>query len=259
MTEEARDAAREQFSQVADAYVTSESHANGDDLPLLAEWLDPQPSWRVLDIATGGGHVARTLAPLVASVVATDLTPEMLDAARAALEQAGCDNVEYAEADAEALPFGDAEFDAVVYRIAPHHFGDPARFVAEVARVLKPGGRFVLIDNVAPDDAPLATLMNAFERLRDPSHVRALSVPEWQHLFSAEGLKPRQAQRSRKVYEFASWVARSATPREQIELVEESILGMPRSARAYFAMCVSGGRVLSLEVDRWMAMVAKTA
>ena len=136
----------EVFGKNADKYVTSNSHAKGDDLPLLVDWLKPEKTWKVLDIATGGGHVTKTLAPHVATVFSTDLTRAMLENTAKHLRH-NFDNIEYVVADAEALPFLTETFDAAVCRIAPHHFPQPDRFISEVAKVLKTGGKFILIDN----------------------------------------------------------------------------------------------------------------
>jgi ubiquinone/menaquinone biosynthesis C-methylase UbiE len=143
---------REQFGATAEDYVASRTHAAGDDLAQLVAWAEGGPAKRALDVATGGGHTALALAPHYGRVVASDLTPRMLATARAFIRARGGANVAPACADAEALPFRDAAFDAVTCRIAPHHFGDPARFVREAARVLRPGGLFLLEDSVVPDD-----------------------------------------------------------------------------------------------------------
>lgn len=138
-----KDRVRRQFAATAAAYVNSEGHARGDDLAILVRLARPAASDRALDIATGGGHAALALAPLVSEVVATDLTVEMLEAARAFISEQGARNVRFEVADAEQLPFPDAAFDIVTSRIAPHHFPQPELFVQEAARVLRPGGRFV--------------------------------------------------------------------------------------------------------------------
>lgn len=95
---------KEVFGKNADKYVTSSSHAKGDDLPLIVEWLQPKKTWTALDIATGGGHVTKTLAPHVATVFSTDLTEEMLENTAKHL-RGSFDNIQYVVADAEALPF----------------------------------------------------------------------------------------------------------------------------------------------------------
>jgi ubiquinone/menaquinone biosynthesis C-methylase UbiE len=122
---------QEQFARNAEKYVKSESHAKANDLSEMIDWLVPNSSWVALDIATGGGHVTKALSPHVGQVFSTDLTHQMLEAAKRHLDVA-CKNVWYVIADSESLPFLDEAFDVVVCRIAPHHFPNPDRFVSEV-------------------------------------------------------------------------------------------------------------------------------
>ncbi len=174
-----------QFGANAAAYATSSVHAKGQSLDRLVELVHPQPAWRVLDIATGAGHTALAMSRHVAHVVASDMIAEMLAETAKLATSRGLANVETAEADAERLPFADHSFDAVTCRLAAHHFPEPARFVAEAWRVLKPSGMLGLVDNTAPDSetmpglgpmeiAEAAAAYNRFEALRDPSHARAL-------------------------------------------------------------------------------------
>jgi SAM-dependent methyltransferase len=250
-------AVRAQFGANAEKYVTSPTHARGDDLELVLPWLDPQPHWLALDVATGGGHVAKVLSPRVAAVVAADLTVPMLEAARRHLAGAGCRNVVYVAADAEALPFLDSAFDCVTCRIAAHHFPDPARFLGEAARVLRPGGRLLLIDNVAPEQADLARFFNELERLRDGSHVRAASPGEWRAWLADAGLLERRARMGRKTHPFRQWVERTATSAEQMAAVEAFILAAPPEARRHFAIEVADGRVASWTADDLAVLAEK--
>jgi SAM-dependent methyltransferase len=251
---------REGFARNAGKYVTSEGHAKGADLALLAEWLQPASDWRVLDVATGGGHVARTLAPLVQHVTAVDLTPAMLDVARLHLTESGIRNVDFLLADAESIPLSDASFDAVVCRIAPHHFPHPERFVAEAARLLWPGGYLLVIDNVAPDDAHLGELMNAFEALRDPGHARALSPTEWRADVAGAGLTLLREVTAPKVYDFPAWVRRMARDEAQVAEVESFILAMPPEARAFFDVkTAEDGHVASVTTAMWAGLAEKPA
>src|SRR6266545_7095190 len=137
---------QDQFGATAQSYVTSQSHAHGDDLQRMIELARPRGDERMLDIATGGGHTALAFAPHVREVVASDLTPRMLAAAEAFIRGQGVTNVLFEPADAEELPFADASFDIVTARIAPHHFPNPRRFVHQAVRVLRPGGLFLLDD-----------------------------------------------------------------------------------------------------------------
>src|SRR4051794_40848969 len=143
--DQAKARVRAQYGSVGDAYVKSTGHATGKDLPHMVEEARPLPTDRLLDIATGGGHVARTFSPYVAWIVASDLTPEILHHAGVAFAEQGLTNIETRIADAESLPFDDGTFEIVTCRIAPHHFPHPDKFVSEVARVLTRGGRFILI------------------------------------------------------------------------------------------------------------------
>ena len=161
------------FSRTAENYVTSASHRYGSDLKRLVDLGEWEPQLYALDVATGGGHTALAVAPHVVRIMVTDLTPTMLETARKFLLAQGVSNAQFEIADAEDLPFAVASFDRVTCRIAPHHFPNVDTFVQEVARVLKPGGLFLLIDNIAPDDAALDTFNNTIEKWRDPSHGRS--------------------------------------------------------------------------------------
>lgn len=169
---------RVQFGRSAEAYLTSASHANADEVRALAQAL--QASGRALDIATGAGHTAFALAEVCDEVIATDITQPMLDVtAREALSR-GLKNLSTQIADAEDLPFPTESFDVVTCRVAAHHFRAPREFLSEVARVLKPGGRFGLVDTTGNDDPHADALYNEFETLRDPSHVHNYTQSEWE-------------------------------------------------------------------------------
>ncbi|MCT8139186.1 class I SAM-dependent methyltransferase [Anaerobacillus sp. CMMVII] len=243
------------FGQNAEKYVSSEIHAKGDDLPLLVEWLHPQSEWVVLDIATGGGHVTKTLAPYVSTVFSTDLTEKML--ANTARHLNKHKNIWYVIADAEALPFLEGTFDLVTCRIAPHHFPNPNAFIQEVERVLKPGGKFVLIDNVAPEDKRLDEFMNMVEKLRDESHVRCLTIEEWRELFSFYGLKEMQSLNRKKTFQFPSWVARTATTKEQIENVQQYMLSANEDIKNYFSVIIENNQISSHQIDEWIVLCEK--
>jgi SAM-dependent methyltransferase len=202
---------REQFGASAAAYVASPGHAAGEDLAQLVAWAEGGPDRVALDVATGGGHTALALAAHYGRVVATDLTEPMLVAAESFIRAQGIANVAFRVADAEALPFADATFDAVSCRIAPHHFPEPARFVAEAARVLKPGGLFLLEDSVVPEDPALDAFINRVEALRDHTHARTLSATAWRDLLTASGLRIEAETLHRKPHPFDDWLARSRT------------------------------------------------
>src|SRR5581483_10433323 len=198
---------QEQFGKTAASYLTSAPHAKGASLERLVALTQPQKSWRGVDIATGGGHVAYTFAPHVARMWATDITQEMLDMVRAEAQKRGLSNIRTAYAKAEALPFEDASFDLVTCRIAPHHFDSIPDFLKEVHRVLKPGGLLALVDNVVPR-GPVGDYVNAFERFRDPSHLRAWTMEEWHVALRQATLTITHEEQIYKQMEFKSWAAR---------------------------------------------------
>ena len=198
---------QEQFGKNAAGYLTSTPHALGKSLERLVALTAPQKSWRALDVATGGGHVAYTFAPYVARMWATDITQEMLDLVKAEAAKRGLANVRTAYAKAEALPFEDASFDLVTCRIAPHHFDSIPHFLDEVCRVLKPSGVFAVVDNVVPVGS-VGDYVNAFERFRDPSHLRAWTMDEWRDALKKHGFAVAHEEQLYKQMEFKSWAAR---------------------------------------------------
>lgn len=239
MTEPAsteKDLVRRQFGAHAAAYAGSKVHAQGASLKRLVEILKPRPTWQVLDVATAAGHTAFALAPHVAYVLATDITPEMLPVAARVAAEKQINNVELETADAEALPYGDGRFDLVTCRIAPHHFPHIDRFITEAVRVLRPGGYLAVVDNVVPDDIDAAVYVNAFEKLRDPSHVRALSVTEWLAAFAAAGLTVTHHEVAAKAMEFRPWAERMGATTEVIAELRRQLLDAPDPAAAYFAV-----------------------
>jgi ubiquinone/menaquinone biosynthesis C-methylase UbiE len=198
---------QEQFGKTAASYLTSTPHALGKSLERLVALTSPQNSWHALDVATGGGHVAYTFAPHVARVWATDITQEMLDLVKAEAQKRDLRNIRTAYAKAEALPFEDKSFDLVTCRIAPHHFDSILEFLSEVRRVLKSNGVFAVVDNVVPEGS-VGDYINAFERFRDPSHLRAWTMEEWRAALQKHGFAIAHEEQLYKKMEFKSWASR---------------------------------------------------
>jgi ubiquinone/menaquinone biosynthesis C-methylase UbiE len=189
---------REQFNKQAALYATSPVHRFGPSLPILVEMAAPESADVVLDVATGSGNTALTLAPHVLKVIGLDVASAMLEQARVRAETENVRNVDFLPGSAEELPFSDAEFSLVVSRHAPHHFHRLDRFLREVRRVLKASGRFVLADQISPS-AQVADWVDRWERTRDPSHFRQRTVAEWRELTEAIGF---------------SWVSHQLVPYE---------------------------------------------
>jgi len=157
--------------------------------PQLAEqvrdFVDLHGDERALDVGTGAGALAFALAPLVREVVGLDPVPELLELARAR----ALTNTEFVEGDGTALPFPDGAFDLVGTHRTLHHVAQPESIVAEIARVTRPGGQVLVVDQLAPDDSAAAATFHEFETARDPSHTRLLTDGELRELFVANGLE----------------------------------------------------------------------
>ncbi len=219
------------FSRRAEAYAASHSHAHGADLDIVAGFATPGPDDCCLDIACGPGHTALRIAREAGLVIAADIAPGMLATARRLAAERGLDNLMVLGADAAALPFANAEFELVTCRIAPHHFADVPGFLAEVARVLVPTGRFVLEDSLAPDDPETAAFLEDLEKRRDPTHRHSLSDPEWRAALHGAGLRITDETVWAKRHEFALWVGRAGLDAAEIAALEARVLGAPAAVR----------------------------
>jgi SAM-dependent methyltransferase len=187
------------WSGRADAYRNSPTHREGEDLDALVAWCEPGPDVAALDVATGGGHVARRLAEAGCRVTTCD-------AAEGMRPDVVC--------PAEALPFPDGSFDVVACRIAAHHFTDVAAAVREMARVTR--NLVVVEDTLYADER-----VEEAERLRDPTHVRSYSEPEWRGFMEAAGLAVDRAERFPKRHPVEPWLARVACTDETAARVRE--------------------------------------
>jgi SAM-dependent methyltransferase len=183
----------------ADAYRSSVTHATDADLDIVMELCDPHEGMKVLDVATGGGHVARRLRELGAQVVTTDAAPGMKPDVVCRTED---------------LPFADGSFDVVVSRIAPHHFEDIAAAVGEMGRV---ADRTIVVE----DTQYTAVEVEAAEKLRDPTHVRSYSEHEWRKLLEGAGFEVERVEHFAKTHDFDDWLARCDCTGAAAERVRE--------------------------------------
>jgi SAM-dependent methyltransferase len=214
------DLVRSQFGAVAAAYVTSTYHATGPDLAALVQAAALRGTERVLDLGCGAGHAALAIAHGAAHVTAVDVTPSMVATATRLAADRGVKNVSVRVADVVDLPFPDAQFDIVTSRVAAHHFGDPRPALAEALRVLRPAGRLLLIDAVAPEDAALDTFINCVELLRDASHVRDWRPSEWMAMLTEAGFhQPAILEHFAVPLDGQDWVQRMRTPPSKVDMI----------------------------------------
>jgi ubiquinone/menaquinone biosynthesis C-methylase UbiE len=168
----------------------------------VQEFVGPCGDARALDVGTGAGALAFALAPLVREVVGLDPVPKLLDLAR----ERGLPNTHFVEGDGTALPFPDGVFDLTGTHRTLHHVTQPERVVAEIARVTRPGGRVLVVDQLAPDDPREASALHEFESARDPSHARLLRDGELWELFAANGLSPLRERREEEPRELPAYL-----------------------------------------------------
>jgi SAM-dependent methyltransferase len=187
------------WSERAEAYRQSPGHREGADLDLVVEWCEPSPGVKALDVATGGGHVARRLREAGCEVVTLDPSPGM---------QADV------LAPAEHIPFDDGAFDVVVTRIAPHHFEDIRAAIEELERV---SNRLVVIE----DTLYSSERHEQAEKLRDPTHVRNYTEDEWRGFLTEAGLEVEQVECFEKEHPLEDWLARTGCEGAEAERVRE--------------------------------------
>lgn len=234
-----------QFSRQSVRYGKGHVLENVADVAAALALIDLPASACVLDVACGTGHTGLHLASLGHRVTCADLSPPMLERTREAAAARGL-KVETRQHPAEQLPYGDASFDLVTCRVAPHHFSSPAAFVSEVARVLKPAGWFLLIDGTIHDgNAAAAEWLNRVEKLRDPSHVSLLSPAEWTGLSQAASLQIEHAIIGAKEQPDLEWYFEAAaTSPENRTVVRELIAAADANVRATYQLREEEGRVM---------------
>jgi ubiquinone/menaquinone biosynthesis C-methylase UbiE len=219
---------REQFTRQAETYAQMTQHDEAG-LRLLVALSGARPEDRVLDVACGPGFLTMAFARACASARGVDATPAFVARARRVAAERGLANVAFGEGNVNALPERDGAYDVVSCRAAFHHFPDPARVLAEMARVAKPGGTLLIGDLLGSEDAARAQLHDRIERLCDPSHARALPLSEFTSLFRAQGLELLRKPMGELHYDVEEWVAHggpdTATAAEIRRLLEGAIEG----------------------------------
>jgi ubiquinone/menaquinone biosynthesis C-methylase UbiE len=245
----------DEFTRQAQTFEVWAEQADTDVGGRFAAALGEAARGRLIDVACGPGVVTAALAPNATSVVAFDATEEMLGRAEARCAKAGLGNVEFKIGDAENLPFADAQFDGAVTRAALHHFAHPRRAVAEMFRVLRPGGVAAFADVVSSENADESRLHNAIERLRDPSHVRMLPASELDSAAQKAGFRDLQAVTWDAQRELEEWFSIVRDP-DRVEPIRTVVRALAESARtAGIGLSVKNGQVVFFH--RWRMLRAE--
>lgn len=222
------------FGKTAANYASAAIHAQGEDLQWLVAAHALTGNERVLDVGTGAGHAAFAFAPLVQFVEGIDITPSMLEQARQGAEERGLGNIKFSPADVEKLPHQDSSFDVVVSRWCAHHYPNIRLALAEIARVLKPGGTFLLVDSFSPSQARQDTFLNTLEMLRDTGHVRNYTVMEWLDYLERVELHGMVVREWMLRLDGESWVQRIQTPPVYVAAIRQLLHDADDDLKAAF-------------------------
>lgn len=222
-----------QFDPQSRRYLASGVHAAGADLVWVENWLKSQeePVAAALDIGSGPGHLSFRLARRFARVTAVDPSASMLHTLAEEAARRGITNIASQVTRAESLPFADRSFDLVATRYSAHHWLEVPRALQEMRRVLRPGGRVLVLDLLGGDSPLVDTHLQALELIRDPGHVRDYTTAEWsRHLYSA-GFHIEHFESWPLRLEFQSWVERMAVPAELVGLLRTLMARAPEEVR----------------------------
>lgn len=203
---------RQEFTKQAKAYAATPTVADPERVARLIAAVNPGAEARVLDLATGPGYVAMGFAAVAREVIGVDLTAAPLAIAEHMRRERGISNLRFEAADADRLTFPGGAFDVVVCRLAFHHFAEPARALAEMARVCRTGGTVAVEDFLSNEDPVRAEFHNRLERLRDPSHTSALPLSGLLALFRDASLEIEGVQTYPTEQPVDRWFATAQTP-----------------------------------------------
>jgi ubiquinone/menaquinone biosynthesis C-methylase UbiE len=174
---------------------------------------------RVLDVACGPGACTLAFGERCRRAVGLDPSVELVAQAREAAARRGAGNAAFMVGEVERMAFRDGAFDAAVCRFSFHHFTDPARVFAEMARVVGPRGWMVVVDVTASEEPAKAALHNELERLCDPTHVRTLAASEFERIFAAEGFTVAMKIARQSLSTVEEWTSFGAAPPENIPII----------------------------------------
>lgn len=238
------DSIREEFTHQSKSFGTSAAMTSAQTLDALIELVPEDPDARWLDVACGPGVISRAMAGRVGSVAGVDLTPAMVEEAQRRAREDGIDNVSFALGDATALDYADASFDGAITRLSLHHVPAPGRVLAEMARVVRPGGWVVVSDIAADSDGEAFAWREEIERLRDPSHWACRTPASLRRMGEATGLVAEREELVPVDIDFDDWLARGSSGLAVAGLVAGLLDEQPGGAESFRVVDGENGRRL---------------
>lgn len=244
---------RDEFAYQADSFARSPTMSLAETLDVLVDLVPEDPGARWIEVACGPGLIARAMAPRVGSVVGLDLTPAMIEKARADAATAGVENVSFELGDATAIDLPDDSLDGAITRFSLHHIPGPVRVLEEMRRVVRPGGYVVVSDFVTDDDGASAAWQEGIERLRDPSHWALLTPSRIAALGKQVGLEPDLDEIVPFEIDYEEWLQRGSGGRANAELIERLHGEAPPSAESFVVTGEGADRTLRYRnsLHRW--------
>ena len=237
---------RAEFTHQTESFARNEVATKAETLGALVELVpeDPEASW--LETACGPGVISRTLAARVRSVRGVDLTRSMVEKATEEAEREGITNVGFSLDDATALGFDDASFDGAVTRFSLHHIPAPWRAMAEMGRVVRPGGRVLVSDFVADPDRDVYAAVEEIERLRDPSHWSCLTAEQLRSIGAVAGLELESEQLIPFELDYEDWLRRGSGGAAAAGLIDRLLEHLPEGSGCFRVSEGDDGRRLTL-------------
>lgn len=246
---------RDEFAHQAEAFAKSPTMSLAETLDAVVELVPLDPGARWVEVACGPGLISRGMAPRVGSVQGLDLTPAMVEKARAEAAAAKVDNVSFAVGDATALDLAADSFDGAITRFSLHHIPAPVRVLEEMRRVVRPGGLVVVADHVTDADADggAAAWHEEIERLRDPSHWACLTPSRLAALGERAGLQPDLDRVVPFEIDFEEWLNRGSGGPANAELIERLLGEAPPTVESFVVSGALGDRRVALRnsLHRW--------
>lgn len=209
----------------------------------------------ILEVAAGTCACGRSFAPLAHTVVCLDATLPMLAVGKEKADSSHMNNMIFVKGYAEELPFLNENFNIVFSRLAFHHFTDTNAVFSEMVRVLRPGGKLVLIDMEAADEE-LRNTEDEIETLRDPSHVKSMSINEMLNLFAAHNFSVEKCQKTEMKQKLKNWLALTKTPEQiQAEITERMKNDMSGKEKTGFSPYMEDNEICFHQ--RWVLIIGR--